>query len=154
MREPKRETSLELLHPLIRKDIKRIQPLLDKLDFGIFETWRSPTRQKWLYDKKRTTIKTLGYHSFGLAIDICTKHGRWWKWDYKDRKLEWMLLAATLKDLQYVWGGDWYRNGQRWDTPHFQLSFGLKLQTLRAGALPDTGHEDWGIAIRQRLGLS
>jgi len=150
MREPKRESSLELLHPLIRKDIKKIKPRLKDLGFFVYETYRSPKRQLYLFNKGATTIKTLGYHSFGLAVDIIHKK---YYWNYAKCYTEWMALAALMKGLCYEWGGDWYRNGKRWDMPHFQLTFGLRLQTLRAGALPDTGHEDWGIAIRQKLSL-
>jgi len=147
--EPKRIRSRELLHPMIREDLDYIEKPMRRLGFSVFETWRSPERQNWLYAQGKSRIRTLGYHSFGLAVDIVSKEGYQWKWDYKDKD-RWFAMAAIMKGLCYGWGGEW-KSIQ--DYPHYQLTFGLSLKSLRAGILPDTGAEAWGVKIRQAIGL-
>jgi len=155
--------STKQLHPLIQKDLLTVVPKLHNLGFRIYETDRTPERQAYLHTIGSSRIKTLGYHSFQLALDIVrwSESKKRWMWDYDTKtwgvdhwkywKPSWYAVAGMMKDLGYEWGGDWKSFK---DYPHFQESFGMRLVSLRIGKLPDTGHEDWGLKIRKRLNLT
>ncbi|MHA6533046.1 M15 family metallopeptidase [Paenibacillus sp. BAC0078] len=80
------------------------------------------------------------YHNYGLAIDfaLLLPNGSNVSWDMKrdgdnDQTSDWLEVVRQAKDLGFEWGGDW---SSFKDYPHFQMSFGLTLAGLRAGAKP------------------
>ena len=122
MSEPKRFVEVEALYPKFAAIVGKV---LETANFetkgkfpgfsrwSLFETFRSPLRQEWLYAQGRTrpgeivTYKrTGGLHAEGLAADIVwfDKAG-FPRWDGSD--LLWHRLghAARLHGLE--WGGDW-----------------------------------------------
>lgn len=80
------------------------------------------------------------YHNYGLAIDfaLLLPDGGGVSWDMKrdgdqDQTADWVEVVEQAKRLGFEWGGDWTSFK---DYPHFQMSFGLTLAGLRAGAKP------------------
>jgi len=60
----------------------------------------------------------LSVHSFGIAIDICTKYSDYWLWSksitYKNRiPIE---IVEVFEKHGFIWGGKWYH----FDTMHFE----------------------------------
>lgn len=80
------------------------------------------------------------YHNYGLAIDfaLLLPNGSSVSWDMardgdNDQAADWLEVVQQAKRLGFEWGGDWTSLK---DYPHFQMSFGLTLSKLRAGAQP------------------
>lgn len=88
-------------------------------DFGITEGFRTPQRQKELYDKGLS--KTLqGRHMTGHAVDIAVwVSGKLtWDFDYYVSVADHIKKVAKELQVPIVWGGDW-RSLK--DGPHFEL---------------------------------
>ena len=78
-------------------------------------------------------------HNYGLAVDIVlvkdtdgngTFETASWEdtVDFdKDGKADWLEIVAIFKKYGWSWGGDWTSFK---DKPHFEKSFGLKIQQL------------------------
>lgn len=91
--------------------------------WSIFETYRTPERQKYLYAKGRTlpgdivtNVKTAGLHGKRLAADVVwidTKGN--WRWDGPEKL--WAILGHCARAHGLIWGGDWEIH----DTPHIQM---------------------------------
>lgn len=60
----------------------------------------------------------LSNHSFGSAIDICTKYSNYWKWqgDMTYRNQIPIEIAEIFEKHGFIWGGKWYH----YDTMHFE----------------------------------
>ena len=60
----------------------------------------------------------LSAHSYGIAIDITSKYGNYWKWDknfkYKNRIP--LKIVNIFEKYGFIWGGRWYH----YDTIHFE----------------------------------
>jgi peptidoglycan L-alanyl-D-glutamate endopeptidase CwlK len=69
-------------------------------------------------------------HSFGIAIDINTRHSEYWKWDYPttwqidsvEQRLRWRNsvpweVVEIFERHGFIWGGKWYH----YDTMHFEF---------------------------------
>jgi hypothetical protein len=69
-------------------------------------------------------------HSFGIAIDINTKHSEYWKWDHRDNwqldsvelNLQWhnsvpLEIVEIFERHGFIWGGKWFH----YDTMHFEF---------------------------------
>lgn len=109
---------------------------------------RTLAEQDALYAQGRTQPGTIvtharggySYHNYGLAVDfaLLLPSGSSVSWDMKrdgdnDCTPDWLEVVKQAKDLGFEWGGDWTTFK---DYPHFQLSFGLTLNALRAGEKP------------------
>jgi len=103
----------------------------------IFEGYRSPERQQFLYDTGRskpgriiTNAKPFqSWHCFGLAVDIVfdgelAKPGIQWSWakDYK-------VLSKIMMKHGFNWSGKWNKltGGLSGELCHFEITHGLKL---------------------------
>jgi peptidoglycan L-alanyl-D-glutamate endopeptidase CwlK len=101
------------------------------LPTAIFETYRSPTRQQYLYDQGRTRPGRIitnakpgkSWHQYGLAVDLAfdgsRQDGIQWSWEgnwdavgkiFTDVGLEWLGYSPTFPEK-----------------PHFQLTKGLTI---------------------------
>lgn len=94
----------------------------------IFEAWRSPQRQEFLYaqgrfgDTRKIVTKARGWeswHQYGLAIDIAFKIKGKWTWDGPFDK-----LAPIFKGSGLEWLGP---N----DPGHYQLTRGLNIDIAK-----------------------
>jgi len=64
------------------------------------------------------------YHNYGLAADVCLI-------SVDGKTADFKLNADTVmifKTYGFEWGGDW--QGNKKDTPHFQMTFGLSVKDL------------------------
>ena len=125
--------------------MKALLKLLDDEDipFKMFEGYRTPQRQQFLYAKGRTRPGPKvtnakpweSFHQYGVAADFVLYingswswstsgvHGRWWD------RLQTLGTQVGLKHLS-------------WEKPHLQLE-GVSLRDLRAGRYPDGGDQSW-----------
>jgi hypothetical protein len=67
-------------------------------------------------------------HSYGIAIDINTRHSHYWRWDHPDTdstdaelNLRWhntipWEIVEIFEKHGFIWGGKWYH----YDTMHFE----------------------------------
>jgi peptidoglycan L-alanyl-D-glutamate endopeptidase CwlK len=105
------------LQDLVAK-IKQNIIIYNNLPMKVFETARTPERQKWLFDNGYS--KTLNSnHLTGSAVDIVYYLDGNWSWDNKIIYY-FNFLGAKVKDLygdQLTWGGEW-----AWkDLAHYEL---------------------------------
>lgn len=94
----------------------------DFAEWVLFEGWRSPARQQWLYAQGRTrpgpvvTWTTQSRHTTGKAADVVWKDTRGrYRWDGPPELWQRLGHAARANGLE--WGGDWTANPDR---PHVQ----------------------------------
>jgi hypothetical protein len=96
---------------------------LDGHQVEIFEGWRSPQRQDWLYAQGRTASGKIvtkarawqSWHQFGLAVDLAYFEGGKWSWDHDFTK-----LTPYFEGVGLEWLGP---N----DAGHYELTKGLRL---------------------------
>jgi peptidoglycan L-alanyl-D-glutamate endopeptidase CwlK len=114
------------------------------LEFRLFETFRSPQRQAWLYQHGRGLPGTktvtrarpwFSYHQYGLAADFVLFLEGEWNWSTAGRsgvrwkRLHELAVGLNLEPLNF-------------ELPHLQLA-GLRIADLRAGKFPAGGDELW-----------
>ena len=141
----KRDTDLSHLHPVYRDRISAVlgQLTAEGVPFRIFEAYRSPQRQQWLFAQGRTRpgMKVTNarawqsYHQYGVAADIVLYVNNQWSWDDSGPRREWW------KRLHQVGR----QNGLEplsFETPHLQLS-GVKQADLQRGRYPAGGDDSW-----------
>lgn len=123
---------VELLHPLLREHVRRIQhEIVDRhsMPFRLFETGRTRERQADLVEKRRARTlisqqffdldKTPALYSTGFNL---VHFSRRWSWDVRNRTiLAWYQLVGELildlvPDLE--WAGYWRSCS---DYTYFQL---------------------------------
>lgn len=150
---------IALLHPKLREEAKEIYTEICKRLTGnticrFAFTLRTIKEQDELYAQGRTKPGAIvtyarggqSYHNYGLAIDIVflvdkDKNGTYetpsWDinvdWD-KDGVPEWKEVDYVFN--MYGWKG-LYKNGKRWDFPHFQKDFGLTIPQLQKMLMVD-----------------
>lgn len=118
---------VNLLAPLFyrRVQIALIECRSQGLNLHVFEGYRTPQRQAWLYAQGRSRdgkIVTMAkewesWHNFGLAVDVVFKDeaGKWtWKGDYS--AVEKCFVKQGLQ------------RGPKFEHAHFELTGGLDIQ--------------------------
>jgi peptidoglycan L-alanyl-D-glutamate endopeptidase CwlK len=141
----KRDRELLHLHPIIRE---KVRVLLEKLSaegipFQLFEGFRSPQRQQYLFEQGRTRPGSIitkarpwrSYHQYGLGADFVLYENGLWSWDTSGEKGRWwerLHQLAREHDLEPL----------SWEKPHLQLP-GLSITDLQAGEYPQGGDLDW-----------
>jgi peptidoglycan L-alanyl-D-glutamate endopeptidase CwlK len=101
----------------------------------ITQALRTWAEQDALYAQGRTTPGKIvtqakggqSYHNFGLAFDIVPIDAIG-KADWDTSHPAWATAEEIGKSLGLEWGGDWTSFK---DLPHFQLSGGVTLESLR-----------------------
>jgi len=134
----KRSQDTSLLHPVFRAAAARVlqQLAAESIPLRIFEAFRTPERQDYLYAQGRTRPGAVvtnappwsSFHQYGLASDFVLYQDGQWSWDGDPawwRRLHEIGQANGLMPLNF-------------ETPHLQLA-GLSIQALRAGHYPDGG---------------
>jgi peptidoglycan LD-endopeptidase CwlK len=146
MNESARQTDLSILHPAMRAAALEVlrQSESESLEFRVFEAYRTPERQTWLYQQGRTVPNTSivtraraweSYHQYGLAVDFVLFVNDAWSWETKGE------LGERWKRLQEI-GKTLALEGLSFELPHLQVA-GLKLADLRVGKLPAGGDDAW-----------
>ncbi len=140
-----RNNNLDFLHPACRGAVKNVLADLKAAqhDFEIFEAFRSPQRQRYLYAKGRTTAGPKvtnakawsSYHQYGLAADFVLKVDGAWSWKTGGK------YAAAWRDLHAI-GRRHGLEPLSWEMPHLQLA-NLKIEDLRQGLFPPGGDDAW-----------
>lgn len=142
----KLDVDLAHLHPMVRRKVKDLQKKLDdeNIPMKLFEGFRSPNRQAYLYAKGRTTPgpRVTGadawesYHQYGIAADFVRFEGGNWNWNTNtaQQRADWdryheIALGLGLEPLS-------------WEKPHVQL-MGHSLNRLMHGDYPDGGDDSW-----------
>ena len=133
-----RDTSL--LHPVF---LDRLETVLAKSDekgyhFAVFEAWRSPERQRYLYAKRPRVTRAKPWqsiHQYGLAADIVWCENGRWSWSHK-HPWDWLHTVAYALGLFPL----------SFEKPHLQL-FGYTWKDLYSGGalekLAETGTDVW-----------
>ncbi len=138
-----RNTDLSLLHPVVRKAVEAVLADLQKakIPLFVFEAFRSPERQAYLYAQGRTRPGSIvtyakpwqSYHQYGLAVDLVFGGPGAWTWDEPRRgmwrQMHEMGARHGLMRLDF-------------ETPHLQLA-GTSSSALQAGAYPVGGDRSW-----------
>ncbi len=108
-----RVADASLLEPATRHLVESIVSAAHQMgiDVMIYETYRSPDRQRELFDQGATKLRTVGVHHYGLACDIVRVVGGepCWKGDFS-------FLGHLAQSCGLIWGGDW-------GAPHINHSF-------------------------------
>lgn len=133
---------IEKLNPLVKAKLLLLQDKCkaQNLKLGIGETYRSVERQDYLYAQGRTRPGAIvthvrgsnmgSYHQWNLAFDVFQNvKGEAYNTAFLNR------VGAMGAALGLEWGGNWVGFVDR---PHFQCTFGLKINDLRAGKKPPT----------------
>ncbi len=134
-----------LLHPVFLTSVNEVlhQMELDRIPFRVFEGYRSPARQAYLYTQGRTRPGNKvtnaqawqSFHQYGLAVDFALFLANKWTWDASGE------FADCWHHLHEV--GEFY--GLRhldFEQPHLQLD-GVELVDLRAAVFPSGGSPEW-----------
>lgn len=116
-----RVSAIHLLEPEFRR---RMQNVIDdaKLlgyELRIIETYRSKERQLDLYNQKKTKLKTVGVHHYGLAADVVKIVNGKPSWEG-----DWSFLGKLAEKHKLIWGGDWgfpNRKTSFYDAVHLQM---------------------------------
>ena len=123
------QRSLDNLKNVDERLIRICNELIKRIDFTVIEGFRTPERQKELYDKgfsKIDGISKKGKHNYSpsLAIDIIPyKKGHNPFDGSKESDIMFDNLAKEFKQvakelgINITWGGDW----KFIDKPHFQI---------------------------------
>ncbi len=150
MNETVRNTDPACLHPVFREKAQLLLSRLaaENVPFRLFEGFRSPERQQYLYAQGRTRPGPIvtnarpwtSYHQYGLAGDfVLFEHGLW-SWETRGpSKLYWPRLPAVGKELGL--------EPLSFEMPHLQLA-GLHILDLEAGKYPDGGDATWKAAVQ------
>ena len=143
-----KDRDLARLHPRMREAVQGLlqQFAAEGLPFRVFEAWRTPERQAWLYAQGRTRpgSKVTGaepwqsFHQYGMAVDFVLFEGGRWSWDDSGpRRAHWQRLralvqAAGLRSLS-------------WEAPHAEWP--TTLTALRQAQWPDGSDDAWEQAM-------
>lgn len=123
------QRSLDNLKNVDERLVRICNELIKRIDYTVIEGFRTPERQKELYDKgfsKIDGISKKGKHNYSpsLAIDIIPyKKGHNPFDGSKESDIMFDNLAKEFKQvakelgINITWGGDW----KFIDKPHFQL---------------------------------
>lgn len=123
------QRSLDNLKNVDERLVRICNELIKRVDFTVIEGFRTPERQKELYDKgfsKIDGISKKGKHNYSpsLAIDIIPyKKGHNPFDGSKESDIMFDNLAKEFKQvakelgINITWGGDW----KFIDKPHFQI---------------------------------
>lgn len=151
--EDKRQAELSALHPAIRDRVKKIKAELNNLGFAfeIFEAYRSPQRQAYLYAQGRDRPGNIvtkappwtSYHQYGLAVDFVLKINGNWDWSSSGAN------AAAWTKLHEI-GRNNGMEPLSWELPHLQMA-GLSIAALHAGHFPDGGDESWATNLEAAI---
>ena len=141
-----RVKDVDLLEPTMRAAVAAI--LADAESAGtplaVTETYRSSQRQIELFNEKKTRLRNVGVHRYGLACDfmkVVPAGDDPWAGD-------WSFLGELAKAHGLIWGGDWGNPSAAHsfrDYDHVQRCALLDQPGLFEGTwYPDDSYDPWG----------
>jgi peptidoglycan L-alanyl-D-glutamate endopeptidase CwlK len=118
------------------------------LPLRIFEAWRSPERQRYLYAQGRTRPGNIityargweSYHQYGLAADYVGYVNGSWTWSLPD---------ATWNKLHQI-GASHGLERLGFETPHLQVA-DLDIGVLMQGDWPEGGDAGWSNNLKAAI---
>ncbi len=126
--------SMDLLEPGTRMAVDGI--LADAKaaghDLRVLETYRSQTRQSYLFTKHATQLRTVGCHGFGVAVDFGVFTGG----KYEENNKPYVFLDALARKHGMISGQSWghsYPNRGFVDSGHVQRVPIFRQQALFNG---------------------
>lgn len=142
----RRDTDPGHLHPAYRLRAEAILQACaaEGLPFKIFEGFRSPHRQQFLYEQGRSRPGSIvtnagpwsSIHQYGLAADFVLFENGNWSWDSSGGKRRWWSRLHEIGRSQGL-------EPLSWEAPHLQMA-GLSVSDLQGGRYPDGGDLSWG----------
>ncbi len=151
-----RRRHIDELHPDFRNRMSELMERLKPkgLRFKIFEAYRTPARQNWLYAQGRTRaldqskITYVGpwasMHNYGLAVDLVLDYPGVNLWE--ERKLDGVDYGAKwhqMRDIAVKCGLHVLKkDGKPWDLGHLQMA-GCTSKELQEDKLPAGGDRSW-----------
>jgi peptidoglycan LD-endopeptidase CwlK len=139
-----RRTDLGALHPILRESVAQLLASFqqENLPLQLYEGFRTPQRQAWLYQQGRTFGSIItesdaweSYHQYGLAADFVLWVNGAWSWSTLGvNESRWKRLRELGKSVGL--------EPRAAELPHLQVS-GLDLKNLKAGKFPPDGDDSW-----------
>ena len=140
-----RDSELNHLHPVFLDKVRSLTSRLseENIPFRLFEGFRSPQRQQYLYEQGRTRPGSIvtkakpwtSYHQYGLAGDFVLYENGNWSWDTSGNKQQrWDRLHEIGRELGL--------EPLSWELPHLQFS-GLDISLLQSGEYPPGVNLEW-----------
>lgn len=132
-------------HPVFRDRLAAVVRTLESegIPFRVFEGWRSPQRQQYLWDQGRTRPGAIvtkaraweSYHQYGIGADLVLFENGQWSWESGGER------AAWWGRMQQV-GREAGLEALSFELPHLQLA-GLTISALRGGQYPAGADQCW-----------
>lgn len=135
---------LDQLHPTFRQSLTQLldKAAADGLPFKVFEAFRTPERQRWLYEQGRvrpgsvvTKAQPWGsFHQYGLAADLVLFINGQWTWSDQGslgsywRRLPQLASEVGLRTLD-------------WEAPH--VEWPIQLQEATGTEMLASADEGW-----------
>ena len=151
----KPNNDLNMLSPFMRVKLEiALRDLwANGIDMYVFEGWRSPSRQSFLYEQGRSAPGKIitnskpwtSFHQFGVAIDLVYKINNRWSWEGDFTK-----PAQVMKKHGFEWGGD-FKTFK--DMPHYQITGGFTIQEAKA-ITDQFGVQAFWLAVNERSSKS
>ncbi|MAD75718.1 MAG: hypothetical protein CML20_13180 [Rheinheimera sp.] len=148
-----RDTNMAHLHPVFRQKVELLlQDLLSaQLPFKVFEGFRSPERQRDLFNQGRSRPGARvtnadawsSMHQYGVAADFVLYIDGKWSWDDTGERKKWWQQLHKLADKQQL-------QPLSWELPHLQMQ-GINLAQLQRGNYPQNGDNDWAENLQQAI---
>ncbi|MBI5892397.1 MAG: M15 family metallopeptidase [Deltaproteobacteria bacterium] len=114
--------------------LQKISDELDKLPDEIKEYAKDIAAFMW---RNIQGAKRLSMHSFGIAIDINSKHLNYWQWSKPDKTGRYLYenkipfeIVRIFEENGFIWGGRWYH----FDTMHFEYRPELLLNNNQSSS--------------------
>lgn len=132
---------IELLEPGTRKAV--LDLLNEARDSGhdlrILETYRSQTRQSALFMQRKTQLRTVGCHGYGVAADF----GVFVNGEYAEDNAPYRFLRQLARKHGLISGLDWGKKGpESWDSGHVQRIPVWRQNAMFSGAWYPTENYD------------
>lgn len=141
-----RDRKLEHLHPRVREAVTATLATLNQagIPFALFEGFRTPERQDWLYAQGRTRPGGIvtrarpwqSYHQYGLACDLVLFENGGWSWNTAGPRAGWWTQMEQVARTHHL-------RTLSFERPHVEYD-GPDWSALQKGAaFPDEGDVSW-----------
>lgn len=143
-----RDADLSHLHPVFRGAVVKVLEELARrqIPMALFEGYRSPKRQKYLFGMTPRVTHARpwkSFHQYGLAADIVLHIDGQWVWNDDGQNAEYW---RQLHEIGHSHGLD----SAVFEPPHLQLN-GVTLSQLEAGRYPEGGDDHWATALEESI---
>lgn len=143
--KPNRDTTL--LSPLVQDCLLKALLACQSvgLNIALFEGYRSPQRQDWLYEqgRKRPGVRVTNarawqsWHQLSMAVDCVFRVGKIWTWEGEWDKVHEIFEREGFETLS-------------WEKPHFQITAGMRISEAAELARTDGVKAVWDL-IQKRF---